>query len=251
MNETSEKRGDRIAKYLSRAGVCSRRDAEKLIFEGCVKVDGTVLETPAFFVTGREDIRVNNKVVSAQEQTRLFRFHKPSGLVTTARDEKGRQTVFDVLPPHLPRLMSVGRLDLNTEGLLLLTNDGGLARWLELPATGWKRRYRVRAHGRITQDKLSKLVDGIKVDGVQYGSIEAVLEKEQGSNVWMNVTLTEGKNREIRKVMEAIGLQVNRLIRMSYGPYQLGNLPAGEVDEVTMKVIKEQCSGYFKQKDKT
>lgn len=244
MSEDNHK-GERIAKRLARAGICSRRDAERMIGESRVKVNGQVITSPALNVTESDQIEVDGKPVGAPERTRLFLYHKPAGLVTTNRDEKGRATVFDKLPKELPRVMSVGRLDLNTEGLLLLTNDGGLARHLELPATGWKRRYRVRVNGQLDKARLDKLKDGITVDGVRYASIEVVVDKE-GTNSWLTVTLTEGKNREIRKVMEAMGLRVARLIRVAYGPFQLGNMPEGAVKEVTGKVIKEQAPEFFK-----
>lgn len=239
--------GERIAKVMARAGLCSRRDAESWIEQGRVSVNGKILETPACVVTDRDTILVDGQPLPRKEPPRLFMHNKPAGLVTTNRDERGRETIFDRLPADLPRLVTVGRLDINTEGLLLLTNDGGLARYLELPATGWVRRYRVRAHGSVTQERLDKLQKGITVNGVKYAPIEATLEKPQGSNVWLSVALTEGKNREVRNVMEALGLKVNRLIRLSYGPFQLGNMPEGSVVEIKPKVLKEQVSGFFKQ----
>lgn len=239
---------------MARAGLCSRRDAERWIAEGRVAVNGTVLDSPACTVGAADKIVVDGKPLPQAEDTRLFLYHKPAGLVTTAKDEKGRATVFDHLPEGLPRVVSVGRLDLNTEGLLLLTNDGGLARHLELPATGWKRRYRVRVLGHVDEKRLKALARGITVEGVRYKSIVAELEKPDtgdkaksgGANSWLSVTLTEGKNREIRKVMEALGLKVNRLIRISYGPFHLGKLERGAVKEVPRKVMREQASGYFK-----
>lgn len=246
MDKEPGSKGERIAKVMARAGVCSRRDAEKMIAAGRVCLNGAVLQTPATVVTHADTITVDGKPLQAKEPTRLFLYHKPAGLVTTARDEKGRKTVFDALPPALPRVVSVGRLDLTTEGLLLLTNDGELARYLELPSTGWVRRYRVRAHGRVTQERLDTLKKGITVDGVKYGAITAQLEKNQGANMWMMLSLTEGKNREVRRVLEALDLRVNRLIRLSYGPFQLGKLPEGAVQEITPKVLKEQCAGFFK-----
>ncbi len=239
---------ERIAKWLARAGVCSRRDAERLIGEGRVQVDGAVLATPAFLVTGAEDIRVDGESVAAPGETRLFLYHKPAGLVTTARDERGRATVFDDLPSDMPRVVSVGRLDLNTEGLLLLTNDGGLSRYLELPATGWIRRYRVRVHGHPDDDFADRLAAGLTYDGVHYGPIEAAVDRSQGTNSWLTLGLREGKNREIRYVMEACGLTVTRLIRVAYGPFQLGKLEPGAVKEVGRKVMHEQLAGYFGQK---
>jgi 23S rRNA pseudouridine2605 synthase len=231
--------GERIAKYLARAGVGSRRECERLIEQGIVTVEGKVLDTPAFKVTGTEDIRVDGARVGGKEKTRLFRYYKPVGLVTTHKDPEGRPTVFDALPPGLPRLISVGRLDLNTEGLLLLTNDGELARHLELPSTGWVRRYRVRVYGYVTQARLDTLAKGIEVEGLKYGPITAKLDSTKGHNSWLTVSFREGKNREIRRVMESLDLKVNRLIRLSYGPFQLGGLKDGEVEEVTPKAMEE------------
>ncbi len=230
--------GERIAKALARAGVCSRRDAERLIAEGRVSVNGKRLDTPAFKVTAQDDIRVDGKRVAEAEPTRIWRYHKPPGLVTTHNDPQGRPTVFEHLPEGLPRVISVGRLDLNSEGLLLLTNDGALARKLELPATGWKRVYRVRAFGKISQAELDQLKAGITVAGVRYGPIEAKLERA-GANSWMSVTIAEGKNREVRRVLEALGLRVNRLIRTSYGPFELGALKLGEAEEVPKRMVRE------------
>lgn len=233
--------GERIAKRIARAGVCSRRDAEKLIAERRVSVDGKMIDTPATIVTAASRIVVDGKPLPAMEPTRLFRYHKPDGLVTTHKDPEGRPTIFQALPPGLPRLISIGRLDLTSEGLLLLTNDGALARKLELPATGWVRRYRVRVHGRVDEAELAKLAKGVTVDGLRYGPIEAVLERAQGgANAWIAVSLREGKNREIRKVMEHMGLPVTRLIRVAYGPFQLGHLERGQVEEVQAKVLREQ-----------
>lgn len=237
---------ERIAKRLSRAGVCSRRDAEKLILEGRVKLNGKILASPAQNVTGRDRIEIDGQPVGRKEPTRLWRYHKPRGLVTSHRDEKGRETIFDRLPEDLPRVVSVGRLDLTSEGLLLLTNDGELARHLELPATGWTRKYRVRAFGHVTQDKLDKLKDGIRVDGVLYGSIKATLETVTGDNCWIEMVLTEGKNREIRKVLEYLGLKVNRLIRVSYGPFHLGQMEEEDVKEISGKAIREALGDKFK-----
>ncbi|MHB2266167.1 pseudouridine synthase [Aliihoeflea sp. PC F10.4] len=231
---------ERIAKRLARAGVASRRDAEEMITAGRVSVNGKVIESPALNVTGRDTIEVDGKPIPAIERTRLFLFHKPSGVVTTNKDPEGRQTVFDVLPKGLPRLLTVGRLDINTEGLLLLTNDGGLARTLELPSTGWLRRYRVRVHGKVEPEKLEALKDGIAVEGVFYGSIEATLEREQGTNAWISVGLREGKNREVKNVMGALGLEVTRLIRVSYGPFQLGELTEGEIQELRGRHLRDQ-----------
>ena len=235
-----KKAGERIAKVVSRAGLASRRDAEEWIVQGRVTVNGRVINSPALDVTSRDVITVDGKPLPERERTRLFMFHKPRGLMTTHADPEGRPTVFDNLPEGLPRLISIGRLDFNTEGLLLLTNDGGLARVLELPDTGWLRRYRVRAHGEVTQDQLDALKKGVEVDGVKYGSIDAQLERDQGANVWLVFAIREGKNREVRNVMAHLGLEVNRLIRVSYGPFQLGELAEGQVEEVKTRVLREQ-----------
>ena len=247
MNDTINK-GDRIAKVMARAGLCSRRDAEKWIAAGRVSVNGKAISSPALNVLPSDRIIVDGKPVNKENAkvTRLFRYHKPAGLVTTHKDEKGRETVFQSLPEGLPRLISVGRLDLNTEGLLLLTNDGELSRHLEMPSTGWVRRYRVRAYGHITQDKLDDLKKGITIEGVKYAGIEATLDTQKGDNAWITMSLKEGKNREIRRVCEHLGLQVNRLIRLSYGPFQLGHLKKGEVEEVKEGVLKDQLKGFFK-----
>ncbi|WP_081176452.1 pseudouridine synthase [Rhizobium rhizosphaerae] len=230
----------RISKVLARAGVASRRDIERMIMEGRVRLNGILLESPVVNVTLADEIEVDGQPVRGPERTRLWIYHKPAGLVTTNSDPEGRPTVFDRLPDDLPRVLSIGRLDINTEGLLLLTNDGGLARVLELPTTGWLRRYRVRAHGTIEQAQLDTLKDGIAVDGVLYGSIDATLDKVQGSNVWISMGLREGKNREIKNVLGALGLDVNRLIRVSYGPFQLGDLPEGEVQEIRGRTLRDQ-----------
>lgn len=230
----------RIAKVLARAGLCSRRDAERWIAEGRVALDGTVLTSPAVTVTEASDIRVDGKPLPERERPRLWRYHKPVGLVTTHRDEKGRPTVFGALPKELPRLISVGRLDLNSEGLLLLTNDGELARRLELPETGWLRRYKVRVHGAPEPARLAALAKGVRIDGVNYGPIRAEFERQQGSNAWLALSLREGRNREVRRVLEHLGLSVTRLIRLSYGPFQLGHLERGAVEEVTGKVLRDQ-----------
>jgi 23S rRNA pseudouridine2605 synthase len=231
---------ERIAKVMARAGIASRRDSEAMILEGRVTVNGTVIDSPALDVTAKDRITVDGEMLPDRERTRLWLYHKPRGLVTTARDTEGRTTVFESLPEDLPRVIAVGRLDINTEGLLLLTNDGGLARVLELPRTGWLRRYRVRAFGEIDQARLDTLRDGITIDGEHYGPITARFEREQGANTWLTVDLREGKNREVKRVLEHLGLIVNRLIRVSFGPFQLGDLPEGEVDEVRMRVIKDQ-----------
>ncbi len=241
--------GDRIAKALARAGVASRREVERLIEAGRVALNGQVLTTPAVKVEPGDILTVDGKVVNEAEPARLFRYHKPIDLVTSHNDPQGRPTVFDNLPKGLPRLISVGRLDINSEGLLLLTNDGGLARALELPQTGIVRRYRARARGRITQEKLDTLQNGITVEGVHYGAIEAKLDKAkegpQGANLWITVVLAEGKNREVRRVLEALGLKVNRLIRLSYGPFALATLLPGEIEEVGPRVIREQLADHI------
>jgi 23S rRNA pseudouridine2605 synthase len=247
--------GERVAKALARAGVASRRDVERLIEAGRIAINGKVLTTPAVKVAPGDILTVDGAVVSDAEPTRMWRYHKPIGLVTTHKDPHGRPTVFESLAmtaPGLPRVISVGRLDINSEGLLLLTNDGELTRALELPSTGWMRRYRARAHGRTDQARLDKLKDGITIEGVRYGPIEARLDKVKESrdgvspaNVWITVSLTEGKNREVRRVLEHLGLKVNRLIRLSYGPFQLGVLGAGQVEEIGPRVIREQLAGLI------
>ncbi|MCS6890359.1 MAG: pseudouridine synthase [Rhodovarius sp.] len=238
--DQSAERGERIAKWLARAGVASRREAERFIAAGRIGLRGQTVTSPACFVRPGDLVTLDGKPVPPPDRTRLFRYHKPRGLVTTHRDPEGRPTVFERLPPGLPRLVSVGRLDLNSEGLLLLTNDGELARRLELPAHGWQRRYRVRVHGHPDPAVLARLQEGITVDGVRYGPIEAVLDAKQGSNAWLTVSLQEGRNREIRRVFEHLGFPVTRLIRTAFGPFQLGRLPRGAVEEVSPKVMREQ-----------
>jgi 23S rRNA pseudouridine2605 synthase len=235
-----KKVGERIAKVLARAGLASRRDAEEMVTQGRVTVNGRLINSPALDITANDVVAVDGKPLPARERTRLFLYHKPKGLMTTHADPEGRPTVFDNLPEGLPRLISIGRLDFNTEGLLLLTNDGGLARVLELPDTGWLRRYRVRAHGEITQAQLDELKNGIEVEGVKYGPIDATLERDQSSNVWLVFAIREGKNREVRNVMAHLGLEVNRLIRISYGPFQLGEIEEGKVEEVRTRVLRDQ-----------
>jgi 23S rRNA pseudouridine2605 synthase len=233
--------GDRLAKVIARSGLCSRRDAEGWIKDGRVTVNGKKVLTPAFNVSEKDKIKVDGEPLAARQGTRVWLYHKPAGLVVTEKDPEGRPTIFEALDEKgLPRVVSIGRLDINTEGLLLVTNDGGLKRVLELPATGWLRRYRVRAFGQVTQEQLDALKDGIEVDGVQYGAIDAQLERAQGSNTWMVLSLREGKNREVKNVLGALGLQVNRLIRVSYGPFQLGDLAEGDIETVPARVLREQ-----------
>ncbi len=231
---------ERLAKRIARAGLCSRREAEAWIRAGRVAVDGRTVESPALDVTPAQLVTVDGRPLPEPEPTRLYRWHKPRGVLVTAKDPEGRPTYLERLPPGLPRLVPVGRLDLNSEGLLLLTNDGELKRHLELPATGWTRRYRVRAFGKVEESALAALARGTTVDGVAYGPIDARLDKVQGANVWLTVSLEEGKNREVRRVLESLGLKVGRLIRVAYGPFQLGGLPRGAIEEVPRKVLKEQ-----------
>ena len=230
----------RIAKAMARAGLCSRREAERWIEQGRVNVNGKLLTTPAFEVSAKDKVLVDGKPLPTAEPPRMWRYYKPRGLVTTHADPQGRPTVFDNLPEGLPRVISVGRLDFNSEGLLLLTNDGTLARHLELPATGWLRRYRVRAHGRVAQADLDKLKDGIEIEGVRYGPIEASLDSVQGANAWITMGLREGKNREVRRILGHLGVEVNRLIRISYGPFQLLDLKPGEAEPVKRHVLSDQ-----------
>lgn len=239
MTDTSPP-GDRIAKVLSRAGVASRREAERMIAEGRVQVNGKPIDSPALNVTARDRIVVDGKPIGEPDPPRLWLYHKPAGLVTTERDEKDRPTVFGSLPDGLPRVMSIGRLDLNSEGLLLLTNDGEIKRRLELPSTGWLRRYRVRINGAVSEAKLDQLRGGITVEGLAYQPMIVTFDRQQGANAWLTVSLREGKNREIRRAMDAIGVAVNRLIRISYGPFQLGELKAGEVEEIKQRVVRDQ-----------
>lgn len=231
---------ERIAKSIARSGLCSRRDAERLIAEGRVSLNGQRLQSPAVNVTSHDRILVDGKSLPVAELPRLWRYYKPKGRVTTHRDPQGRPTVFQALPPEMPRVISIGRLDFNTEGLLLLTNDGELARHLESPATGWLRRYRVRVHGKVEQGALDKLSDGIEIEGIRYGPIEAKLDRLQGTNSWLSIGLREGKNREVRKIMEALGVTVNRLIRVSFGPFALGELQPGAVAELKRRILADQ-----------
>ncbi len=249
--KTPSAEGERIAKVIARAGVASRREAEKLIETGRVTVNGEVITRAALNVTPADKIVVNGKALDAPEPARLWLYHKPTGLVTTTRDEQGRPTIYDDLPEELPRVMSVGRLDLNSEGLLLLTNDGTVKRQLELPSTGWLRKYRVRVNGRVTEPMLEPLRQGIKADGEDFQPMIVTLDRQQGANAWLTVGLREGKNREIRRAMEAVGLTVNRLIRTSYGPFQLGQLKPGEVEEVRRRVLRDQLGLDTKDDDET
>ncbi|HEX6101725.1 MAG TPA: pseudouridine synthase [Alphaproteobacteria bacterium] len=240
-----EAKGDRIAKLMARAGLCSRRDAERWILEGRVRVDGKVLTSPAVNVSEGARVLVDGKPLPTADSTRLFRYHKPRGLLTTHKDPQGRPTVFERLEGDLPRLISIGRLDLDSEGLLLLTNDGALARTLMLPATGWLRRYRVRVHGAADPERLKELAKGPRIDGVHYGPIKARLDRQQGENAWLTVSLAEGRNREIRRVFDHLGWPVNRLIRIAYGPFQLGQLKRGGVEEVPRRVLREQLGSLL------
>jgi len=249
MDNTDESKepnkGQRVAKVMARAGLCSRRVAETWVAEGRVKVNGDYITTPATLIKDGDELIVDDKIVQGAEKTRLFIFNKPAGYLTTNKDPKGRDTMFDLLPDDIPRVVTVGRLDMNTEGLILLTNDGELARYLELPKNKIERTYRVRAHGRVTQDRLDKLKLGMVVDKVRYQIKEAKLDKTQGANNWIEITLEEGKNREVRKVMEAIGLSVNRLIRVSYGPFHLGKLPNKALLEIKTSKLKSLLPEYF------
>jgi 23S rRNA pseudouridine2605 synthase len=244
----TEKAGERIARRLARVGLASRREAERLIAEGRVTVNGAVLTSPALNVTNDDVILLDGETIPAIPPIRVWRFYKPEGVVVTQRDELKRKTVFDMLPASMGHVMAVGRLDLVSEGLLLLTNDGDLARWLELPTTGWVRRYRVRVYGTPTEAMIAKLAKGMTVEGIHYGPIEAKVDSQQRANAWMTVTLREGKNREIRRVMEALGLKVNRLLRTAYGPFQLGSLPVGGLEEVTAKTLREQLGDVWKDR---
>ncbi len=247
--ETPE--GDRIAKVLSRAGVASRRDAERMILDGRVKVNGKVVTSPALNVTAKDRLSVDDAPVAPPEPTRVWLYHKPAGVVTTTNDEQGRETVFEGLPEDMPRVMSVGRLDLTSEGLLLLTNDGELKRRLELPSTGWLRRYRVRINGAVSEEALDRLRQGITVDDVDYQPMEVQFDRQQGANAWLTIGIREGKNREIRRVMEHLGVVVNRLIRVSYGPFQLGELEPGGVKELARKVVRDQLGGDVEPEEQT
>jgi 23S rRNA pseudouridine2605 synthase len=236
----AEPKGERVAKVIARAGVCSRRDAEKLILEGRVKLDGIVITSPALNVGENHVIQVDDKPLAPPTAAQMWRYHKPSGLVTTHKDERGRATVFANLPKHLGRVVSVGRLDFNSEGLLLLTNDGEIARRMEIPSAGWTRVYRARLFGKVTQADLDKLATGITIDGVKYGPIIADLERSKGMYSWATMSLKEGKNREVKRVMERLGLKVARLIRTGYGPFQLGQLAEGQVEEIPARLWREK-----------
>jgi len=240
MDRKKEFEGERIAKKLARAGVASRREVERMVEAGRVTVNGKKISSPALNVTGRDAITVDGRLIGAAEPARLWRYHKPSGLVTTARDEKGRATVFERLPEELPRVMSVGRLDLTSEGLLLLTNDGELKRKLELPSTGWVRKYRVRANGNASDTRLAPLREGMVIDNERFQPMSVEYDKQSGANVWLTIGIREGRNREIRRALEEVGLTVNRLIRISYGPFQLGDLARGAVEEVRPKILRDQ-----------
>lgn len=237
---------ERLAKFIARSGVCSRRGAEELIAQKRITVNGETIESPAFNVEGTEDIRFDGEKLPQIETTRLWLYYKPVGLITTHKDTSNRPTVFENLPAGMPRVISVGRLDLNSEGLLLLTNNGELSRQLELPENGWSRRYKVKVHGRLIQSKLDSLADGVTIDGVAYDPVKIITGETQGTNTWLTLTLQEGKNREIRRLMQYVGLDVARLIRLSYGPFQLGSLQKGEVREVPQKVLREQLGEKFK-----
>ncbi len=245
MSDKALEKGERIAKVIARSGLCSRREAEVLVQQGRVELDGETVEQPGTTVRAGQKVTVDGERLPATEAARLFRFHKPDGVLTAARDPQGRRTIVDVLPADLPRLMPVGRLDMTSEGLLLLTNDGELKRHLELPATGWLRRYRVRVFGKVEPEALKALEKGLTLDGERFGPIRASLDRVQGRNAWLTVALREGKNREVRRVCQHLGLTVNRLIRISYGPFQLGALKTGAVEEVPAKVLQEQLGRFL------
>jgi 23S rRNA pseudouridine2605 synthase len=244
-NDNNSEKGIRIAKYIAHASICSRREAEELIVQGSVKVNGQVIDSPATIITD-QSVKVNDKLISLKNDVRLFIFHKPKGIITTNKDEKGRKTIFDILPKNLPRLISVGRLDFNTEGLILFTNNGDFARFLELPKNKITRVYRARVFGKIDIERLKRLDKGITINGVKYRKIKVKVDSEKESNSWLTISLEEGKNREIRKVMEEIGLIVNRLIRVSYSEISLGDLKVGEIQEIHRQKIHKIFSDYFK-----
>ena len=256
MNQKDNKsnfEGERIAKRLARAGVCSRRDAERMIAEGRVSVDGKILASPALNVTEASVITVDGKRLDAAEETRVWRYHKPAGTITTSRDPQGRPTVFEKMPPEMPRVVSVGRLDFNTEGLLLLTNDGELARHLELPANAWLRHYRVRVYGDVDPAKIASVAKGVTISGIRYEPVKIEIEKtkEEGTNKWLAVTIHEGKNREVRKIMDYLGLQVTRLIRVAFGPFPLGKLPRGGIEEIPRLALRESLGKFFEKHKST
>ncbi len=242
----SEFEGERIAKVIARAGVCSRREAERLIEAGRVTFNHKILKTAAQNVTSQDEVRIDGRLLPKKEVSRLWRYHKLDGLVVSHNDPQGRPSVFDKLAQQLPRVVSIGRLDINTEGLLLLTNDGEISRKLELPSSGWIRRYRVRAYGHMSDEGFAAVANGVEIEGVRYGPIEAKVEKSQGDNVWMNIAIKEGKNREVKKICEYLGLQVNRLIRVSFGPFQLGELKRGGIEEIPHKFWSAQLGDKFK-----
>jgi len=237
-------KGQRVAKVIARSGFCSRREAEELILEGRVKVNGVVIETPATLITDHS-IKIDDKLLTEKKPPKIWAFHKPRGFITTNKDPKARKTIFEILPKHLPRVITIGRLDINTEGLLLLTNDGEVARYVELPSSKWVRIYRARVFGKIDMERLKKLQKGIVIDGVKYGGIKIEMEQERDFNSWLKISLTEGKNREIKKVLEYFGLKVSRLIRISFGPFHLGNMAVGEVKEVLKAVFNEAIPPEF------
>lgn len=248
MVENNENKGERIAKVLARAGIGSRRAVERMIEARMVKINGHVVDSPATFITSVEGITVDGQKVSEPEDARLWVYHKPAGRLTTYHDPEGRPTIFEALPANMPRVVAVGRLDLNTEGLLLLTNDGGLARWLELPSTGWVRTYRVRVNGRFHHKRLEEVSKGVTIEGIRYRSVDIKLDdRKEGVNQWMTVSITEGKNREVRKLLEYAGMTVTRLIRTSYGPFELGKIQRGSVEEVASSLLKKNCQDYFKE----
>ena len=250
MTDLDKPKGERIAKMLARAGVGSRRAVERMIEAGMVKINGQVVETPATLVTSVEGITVDDQTIAAPEAPRLWIYHKPTGRLTTYYDPEGRPTIFEALPANMPRVISIGRLDLNTEGLLLLTNDGGLARWLELPATGWVRTYRVRVNGRFHHKRLEEISKGVTIEGVNYRSVEVELDdRKEGVNQWLTISIKEGKNREVRKLLEYAGLSVTRLLRTSYGPFELKTLQRGSIEEVANSDLLINCKEYFKDFD--
>ena len=231
-------KGERIAKVIARSGYCSRREAEKLIEEGAVKVNGKIIDSPAINITD-ESIKIYNKLINPKLPTKMWLFHKPKGYIVTNKDPQDRKTIFSLLPSNMPRVITIGRLDMDTEGLLLLTNNGELARYIELPSTGWSRQYRVKVHGDTTRTPTEELKE-ITIDGIKYGPIKIVVEKDTGTtNKWLKITINEGKNREVRKIMEYYGLKVMKLIRISFGPFHLGSLPLGAIKPVSSKALKE------------